>query len=80
MRRPPGRLWLFFWGRKRRGFPRLLATLLVVVLLGALISKLPRAYDAGFYAGLGLLVLLALITVAAIVAALVGVLRQRGRR
>jgi hypothetical protein len=78
--RRPSRLWLFFWGRKRRGFPGLLAAVVVVVVAGAVVSRLPRAYDAGFWAGLALLLVLAAITVAALAAALFGVLRPRGPR
>ena len=79
-RRRPSRLWLFFWGRKRRGFPGLLAAIVVVALVGAAALKLPRGYDLGYWLGLGLVILLAAITAGAIVAALAGVLRPRGRR
>lgn len=80
MKRRPSRLWLFFWGRKRTGFPGLLAAVILLVLIGAAVSRLPRAYDAGFWVGLVLVALLAALTAGAIVAAVWGVLRQRGPR
>lgn len=81
-RRPgrPGRLWLLFWGRKRRGFPGLLAAVVLVVLLGAATSRLPRGYDVGFWLGIALLVTLAGVTAAALGAALYLSLRPRRRR
>jgi peptidoglycan/LPS O-acetylase OafA/YrhL len=80
LRRRPSRLWLFFWGRKRRGFPGLLVALLILAVVGAVLSRTPGAYDIGYWAGLILVVVLAAITLGAIVAALWGVLRQRGPR
>lgn len=44
-RRRPARLWLFFYGRRRRGFPGLLVGLLAAALaLGALYG-LPHGAD-----------------------------------
>jgi peptidoglycan/LPS O-acetylase OafA/YrhL len=80
LKRRPSRLWLFFWGRRRRGYPGLLTAIVVVVLAGALTLKLPRGYDLGYWLGLGLIVLLALITAGAIGLALFASLRPRGRR
>lgn len=80
VKRRPSRLWLFFWGRKRRGFPGLLAAIVLLVVAGAVLSRIPGLYDAGYWAGLVLLALLAAITAGAIAAALWGVLRQRGSR
>jgi hypothetical protein len=45
-RRRPGRLWLFFYGRQRRGFPGLLVVLLVLVLVLGLAYGLPGGADA----------------------------------
>ena len=80
MKRRPSRVWLFFWGRKRRGYPGLLTAVLLLAIAGALTLRLPRGYDAGYWLGLGLIGLLVLITAVAIVLAVVGVLRPRGRR
>jgi peptidoglycan/LPS O-acetylase OafA/YrhL len=52
VRRRPGRLWLFFWGKKRRGFPGLLVGLLVVALGLALLFRLPAGPQLSRYAGL----------------------------
>lgn len=73
-RRPPGRLWLFFYGRKRRGFPGLLVGLLIAaVVLGALYglphgAELSRLAIVVTVSALVLLVLasLALVAIAAI--------------
>lgn len=61
-RRRPGRLWLFFYGRRRRGFPGLLVGLVVAaVALGALFG-LPRGADlSGYFLLLGIAVLVLLI-------------------
>jgi len=73
-RRRPGRLWLFFYGRKRRGFPGLLVGLVAaVIVLGALYG-LPHGPDLSRFAivltvsALVLLILaaLALVAIAAI--------------
>jgi peptidoglycan/LPS O-acetylase OafA/YrhL len=37
----PGPLWLFFYGRQRRGFPWLLVVLLVVIVALALTFAIP---------------------------------------
>ena len=73
-RRRPGRLWLFFYGRRRRGFPGLLVGLLVAaVALGALYglphgADLSRVFIVLTLAALALLLLasLALVAIAAI--------------
>jgi peptidoglycan/LPS O-acetylase OafA/YrhL len=44
-RRRPGRLWLFFYGRKRRGFPGLLLGLVAGALLLGLVYGLPGGAD-----------------------------------
>jgi peptidoglycan/LPS O-acetylase OafA/YrhL len=69
-RRRPGRLWLFFWGRKRRGFPGLLVALAAAVIaLGALYglpggADLSRWWYAISFTALVLLVLGSLLLVA----------------
>lgn len=80
MRRRPSRLWLFFWGRKRRGYPGLLTAVIVLAVLGALSLRAPHGYDVGYWAGVALILLLVAVTVVALAAALYGVLRPRGRR
>jgi hypothetical protein len=69
-RKRPGRLWLLFWGRKRRGFPGLLVGLGVAVLgLGALYGlpggpDLSRWWYAVSFTALALLVLGSFLVVA----------------
>jgi peptidoglycan/LPS O-acetylase OafA/YrhL len=41
----PGPLWLFFYGRQRRGFPWLLVVVAVVIILLALSFAIPGAAD-----------------------------------
>ena len=81
-RRRPGRLWLLFYGRKRRGFPGLLVGLLaLVVVLGALFG-LPYGADLSRYAivvAISALVLLILASLALVAIAAVRPPR-RGRR
>jgi hypothetical protein len=81
MKRRPSRLWLFFWGRKRRGFPGLLAALVLIVLALALVYGIPGGADLSrwWYAvSFSALVLLILGSLAVVVVALVR--PPRGRR
>lgn len=83
-RRRPGRLWLFFYGRKRRGFPGLLVALIVAaVLLGSLYG-LPHGADISRVAILVTLSALVLVILASIVLVAVAAMRPRksgsGRR
>ena len=79
-RRRPGRLWLFFWGRKRRGFPGLLAGTLAAILILGLSYRLPSGADAGRWVGLAALVLIAALAVGSLALALAALLRRPGRR
>lgn len=79
MKKRPSRLWLFFWGRKRRGFPGLLVGIFVIVVLLGLLYGLPGGADLSRYAiVLSLSVLLFLI--AASLALVVVAAFRRGRR
>jgi hypothetical protein len=84
VRRRPSRLWLWFWGRKRRGYPGLLTAVVLLAVAGALTARSRIGYDLGYWLGLGLLAVLLLITLGALAAALIGALRRapgpRGRR
>jgi uncharacterized membrane protein YccC len=73
----PGPLWLFFYGRQRRGFPRLLVTVIVAIVVLALSFAIPGGADmwraiAPF--------LLGLLIVCALVGAILAALRPRRRR
>lgn len=81
-RRRPGRLWLFFYGRKRRGFPGLLVTLIVaVVVLGALYG-LPHGADLSRLAIVLTVSVLVLLILGALVLVAIAAVRppRRGRR
>ena len=81
-RKRPGRLWLFFYGRKRRGFPGLLVALLVsVVALGALYG-LPHGADLSRLAIVVTVSALVLLILAALALVAVAAIRppRRGRR
>lgn len=41
----PGPLWLFFYGRQRRGFPWLVVILMVVIIVLGLSFAIPGAAD-----------------------------------
>jgi hypothetical protein len=73
----PGALWLFFYGRRRRGFPWLLASVGFGVLLASLSFGLvagPDVSRAAFPIFFGLLIL------GALVFAIAAWLRPRSRR
>ena len=73
----PGALWMLFYGRRRRGFPWLLAGVLLAVLVLALLFALPGG--AGVSWTLAAL-LFGFLLVGALAFALVAVLRPRRRR
>ena len=76
MRKRPGAMWMLFYGRRRRGFPWLLAAIFVAVVVLALAFAIPggaaisRAVAAAVF---GLLI------VGALVFAVFAVLRPRRR-
>lgn len=80
----PGRLWLFFWGKKRRGFPGLLvATVVVLIVLGVAFGLAPHGFDVLGYLFLIPVLGLVAVCVAAIVVtvlALLGIVKPRDRR
>lgn len=76
MKKRPGPLWLFFYGRQRRGMPWLLVGVLAATVLLALTFALPGGPDtwravAPFLIGL--------LLVGAIVAAIAAILWPRRR-
>ncbi|GAC1657606.1 MAG: hypothetical protein NVS9B1_15800 [Candidatus Dormibacteraceae bacterium] len=79
-RKRPGRLWLFFYGRRRRGFPGLLvAVLLLAIGLGlTFASRLGTALS--HLIGLAFLVVLAALVLGALILFLIAALRQPGGR
>lgn len=79
-RRRPGRLWLFFWGRKRRGFPGLAAGILALIGALALGFGIPGGADLSRYATLVTALVLVLLILASIGAVLFSLLRRPGRR
>ena len=78
--RRPGRLWLFFYGRRRRGFPGLLVAVLgLAVILGLTFAS--RAGAAiSYWIGIGFLAAIALLALVALGVALVASLRRTGGR
>jgi hypothetical protein len=72
----PGRLWLFFYGRQRRGVPWLLIGVMVAVLILALTFALPGA--AGMWGWIAPRFIVALLVVA-MLAAIVAIVRPRRR-
>jgi hypothetical protein len=73
----PGFLWLLFYGRRRRGFPWLLAAVFLVVFALALTFAVPggvETWRAAFPIVVGALLL------AALVFAIVASVRPRRRR
>jgi hypothetical protein len=81
-RRRPGRLWLFFYGRKRRGFPGMLVGLvLAAVVLGA-VYGLPHGADLSRYAIVLTVSVLVLLILASLALVAIAAFRppRRGRR
>jgi hypothetical protein len=76
VKRRPGRLWLFFYGRQRRGVPWLLIGVVVGVVVLAITFALPGG--AEMWRAVAPL-LIGLLLVGAIVAAIAAVVRPRRR-
>jgi hypothetical protein len=81
-RRRPGRLWLFFYGRKRRGFPGLLVGLLVAALVLGAVFGLPHGVDLSRYAIVLTVTALVLLILGSLVLVAIAAVRplRRGRR
>jgi hypothetical protein len=76
-RKRPGQLWLFFYGRQRKGFPWLLVIVIVVIGVLALSFAIPGGAEMWRGAApvlFGFLILLGLA------AAIIAALRPRRRR
>ena len=73
----PGRLWLFFYGRQRRGFPWLLVGLFVVIVALAISFAIPGWADMWRNVAP---VIFGLLIVGAVVAAIAAAFRPRRRR
>ena len=76
----PGRLWLFFYGRRRRGFPGLLVTILVLSLVLGLSFASRVGTDVSHLIGLAFVVLIAALVVGAVVLFVTASLRPPGER
>lgn len=79
-RRPPGRLWLFFYGRRRRGFPGLLAGVLLLALLLGLTFASHAGAAISYLIGLLFLIVIAVLAVSALAIAMIAALRPPGGR
>src|SRR5205807_1970898 len=80
-KRRPGRLWLFFYGRKRRGFPGLLVALVVAVAALGALYRLPGGADLSRFAIVVTVSALVLLIVASLALVAIAMLRpRRGRR
>jgi hypothetical protein len=76
VKKRPGRLWLLFYGRQRRGVPWLLIAVILGVLLLALTFAVPGAADMWRSVAP---VILGVLLLVAIVAAIAAILRPRRR-
>jgi hypothetical protein len=78
--RRPGRLWLFFYGRRRRGFPGLLvAVLALAVVLGLTFASRTGA-AISYWIGIGFLAAIGLLALVALGLAVAASLRRPGGR
>lgn len=73
----PGALWMFFYGRPRRGFPWLLAGVLLAVLVLALLFAIPGGPGISWTVAA---VLFGLLIAGALVFAVLAVVRPRRHR
>jgi hypothetical protein len=73
----PGRLWLLFYGRQRRGFPWLLVGLMVAIIALAASFAIPGWAD---YSRAVAPVVFGLLILGALVAAIAAAFRPRRRR
>jgi hypothetical protein len=80
VRKRPGWLWLFFWGRKRRGFPGLLVGLLVAAIVLGLIYGLPGGAEGSRWTIVLTVAVLVLLILASLGLVLVAAMRELGRR
>jgi glycerol uptake facilitator-like aquaporin len=76
LKKRPGRLWLFFYGRQRRGVPWLLIAVVAGVVLLALTFALPGGPEIWRSVAP---VIIGVLLVGAIVAAIAAMLRPRRR-
>lgn len=79
-RRRPGRLWLLFYGRKRRGFPGLLVAVLGLSIILGLTFASRAGTAVSYWIGIGFLVAIALLALVALAVALTVALRRPGGR
>jgi uncharacterized integral membrane protein len=73
----PGRLWLLFYGRQRRGFPWLLVAVMVAITALAASFAIPGWAD---YSRSAAPVVFGVLIVGALVAAIAAAFRPRPRR
>ncbi len=78
--RRPGRLWLFFYGRRRRGFPGLLVAVLGLAMVLGLTFASRTGAAISYWFGIGFLVVIALLALAALGVAVAASLRRPGGR
>jgi hypothetical protein len=78
-RKRPGFWWQFFYGRRRRGFPWLLAALFAAAVLLGLTFAIPGADWTRLVDAVGI-ALIALLVAGSVALALLAFLRPRGRR
>ncbi len=75
-KRRPGLIWMLFYGRQRRGFPWLLAGVVVAIGILSLTFAIPGGADV--WRGLAPIFLIMLIV--AVIVSAVAILRSRPRR
>ena len=75
-RKRPGLLWMFFYGRPRRGFPWLLAGIVIAVVVLSLTFAIPGGADVWR----GLAPIFVVLLIVAVIVSAVAIVRARPRR
>lgn len=78
--RRPGRLWLLFFGRRRRGFPGLLVGVLGLAVLLGLTFATRSGAAISYFVGLFFVAVIAVLAIGALALAVIAALRPPGGR
>ncbi|HEV2953973.1 MAG TPA: hypothetical protein VG015_07770 [Candidatus Dormibacteraeota bacterium] len=79
-RRRPSWIWLFFWGRKRGGFPWLMVVVVLLPIGLAISYSMPGGVGGTRWVGIAFTAVVVLVTITALGAGLWALFQSRSRR